>query len=330
MRAATEEGKAAGRIAVHVVGGSDIGLPDSGRGATGDAMSGQLARRLADARRWLGRSAGPYGGQNENGTDDPFAGTPVERFLNRLAVETEGHQETESVAVALLATTGPTRPTMPIAQVVREYAGWRLPHLDVSVEQLLEPTVASARAWTKDFLARTSPATTAWELPLGAGATGLLLGMMFELLVRAVPFALRTEDEEAALVQLTADASVDALRRWLVRHRFYDALAALDPTWEQLARRQAVDVEWLLTTATGHRPEDRTWRWTTAPAPSCSRRSRRRSRRASPGRRSPTARPPGPGSNGSRRRTPPRTVATTCWKCSAASRGSAAPSTRAS
>ncbi len=263
------------RIALHVVGESDIGMGRPAPGTTDEQVARAIALRLAEIRTRF-----------DTGDDDHaiFAGTPIGRLVARLSgsPSTEGHPGTDehsgtrdgAVRVVLVATraesppysaedSGQVRSTWQIADLVREYVGRHV--AAVSVEVLAAPTLALGRAWAVEFLHRDADgvqpgaAGAAWQLLLGAGASGIVYGVMFELLLHGVPFDLHAEDDAASVIEFAARSGPEALRRWLVRHRFYDVLAELDPRWERLARRQAVDVAWLLTDLTGHRPDDLTW-----------------------------------------------------------------------
>ncbi|SNQ52097.1 hypothetical protein FRACA_910009 [Frankia canadensis] len=279
------------RIALHVVGGSDIGLGRPAPGTTDAQIALAITLRLAEIRTRL-----------DEGDDDHaiFAGTPIGRLVSRLSAApsatshpTIGEQSPRDGAVHLVAVHlvlvatratvparsgladaasagygpsdfGQVRSTRPIADLVRDYA--RRHVAQVSVEELAAPTLALGRSWTVEFLHRevdgvraAGAAGTPWQLLLGAGASGIVLGVMFELLLHGAPFELHAGDDTSSTIEFAARSSPEALHRWLVRHRLYDMLAELDRRWNRLARRQAVDVAWLLTDLTGHRPDDLRW-----------------------------------------------------------------------
>ncbi|MCK9878660.1 hypothetical protein MXD59_23335 [Frankia sp. Ag45/Mut15] len=273
------------RTVLHVVGESDIGMGRPAPDATDEQTAHAITLRLAEIRSRL----------DGDGDDHAiFAGTPIGRLVARLSgsPSTTDHPTTdhpttddptagehgprdEAVRIVLAATraatpprrapadSGQVRSTRPIANVVQDYVGRYV--AQVSVEDLAAPTLAQGRSWAVEFLRREAggawPGTagTAWQLLIGAGASGIVFGVMFELLLHGVPFDLYTEDGTSSMIEFAGRPSPEALHRWLVRHRFYDVLAELDPRWERLARRQAVDVAWLLTDLTGHTPDDLTW-----------------------------------------------------------------------
>ncbi|WP_250291146.1 hypothetical protein [Frankia sp. CiP1_Cm_nod1] len=224
------------RIALHILGESDVGLFKAG--------AEEIEARLAALR-----SSDPVT------RDIELAGTPVSRFVSRIGAGPDGPER-----ILLIATTGGTRATGPLADVVAEYVsrhtggGGR-----VTVEYVVDPALEPARDWIRQYIERYAiDETTRWELPLGGGSTGLVLGLLFEVLIRGFPVTLRTEDDAVAVVELgmlTWQEREEAMKRWLVRHRFYDALAKLDPRWEPLACRQAVNVAAVLTAACGPRDD---------------------------------------------------------------------------
>jgi hypothetical protein len=259
-----------------VVGDSDVGLERPAPDATDEETTRAIAARLAEVRE---RLDGGDGGA-------VFAGTPIGRLVRRLAGSpppddpalngsrsARGDADGEPPRVILLATRGTdaarpapadlarARNTGPMAELVADYVARHVPR--VSVEILAEPSLAVGRAWARRFPwcqpVEVTGRPVAWDLPLGAGASGTAFGVMFELLLNRVPFTVHPRDEDATVIEFSARAAPEALARWLVRHRFYDMLAELDSRWERLARRQAVDVQWLLTDLTGGVPADRRW-----------------------------------------------------------------------
>jgi|GEM_PF-3582445 len=256
-------------IVIHVAGESDFGLKRPGPDDTVAETTVTRSRRLDEARQALTGSG--------DQADAFFAGTPVQSLAHRLrdrrqtvdaGVESDAVPDVEDTRVVILATRDTASPTPTdiaearftesMAEIVRCYLERHV--ADVSVEFLTAPTMAEAQTWTEAFLRRwPDPSEVAWELPLGGGASNIAFGVVFTFLLAGVPFTLFAQRDGARIIDFTAEAKPDGLRRWLVRHRFYDVLATIDPQWEPLARRQAVDVAWLLTEHTGRQPDDLRW-----------------------------------------------------------------------
>lgn len=261
--AARHAGEHVGRVAVHVVGNADLGFRKKD-----EADAAQVAGRVATLRsRRVGAGA------------DLLSGTPVRRFVDELTASAGGAGGAGGATdggsrhidrLLLLATTDGEGATRPIAEAllphVADLAGDRV---WVNVEHLRQPTTTLARAWARGFVEHGDADEHTWLLGLGSGATGIFLGVLYELLIRRLPVEIWPLDTEATEtsapapivpVDLRRPPSEEEVRRWLVRHRYYDVLARLEPkTWEPLARRQAVDVAALLTASCGPSPDGSGW-----------------------------------------------------------------------
>ncbi|WP_239311025.1 hypothetical protein [Frankia sp. Cj3] len=230
------------RIAVHVVGASDLGMHEP--------TPAETATRITELT-----------GLEPSALADELAGTPIAWFLRKI-----GTLEDPPVdRMILIATDRHDDPRVPpatqdLAEVILPFVQQRMPATTIAMIPL--PSVADARKWLTDFVDDAANAVgeaTRWELPLGGGATSALLGVMFELLLRGHDLTLWAANGAGLRIPLVPCGLNTAPARWLVRHRYYEPLASSDPPlevppplspgdagWDFLARRQRVDVDTLL------------------------------------------------------------------------------------
>ncbi|MCM3925506.1 hypothetical protein ND748_28040 [Frankia sp. AiPs1] len=231
------------RTLVHVVGEADINVRQpAGRSQhkSPETLAAEATSNLARLEHLTGDDRGAFFAANPTGA--------LARHLRTLVPRPR---------VILLATNGGDhRDTMPIAEKVAAYLGDAVTLADrPRVIPLLEPTVTQARSGLAAALDDLTPAELAeaadWTVLLGSGATGILLGVLYELLVRGRRVLLRAADADGREISPYHDVTVDDLRRWLVRHRYYGALAQLvgdadGAPWQRLHERQSIDVRALL------------------------------------------------------------------------------------
>lgn len=232
------------RTLVHVVGEADINVrqpADPSRRKSAQTLATEARTNLARLEHLTGDDREGFFAANPTGA--------LARHLRALAPRPR---------VILLATTGgrDARDTMPIAEEVAAYLVDAAALADrPRVIPLLEPTVTQARAGLATVLDDLTPAESAeaadWTVLLGSGATGILLGVLYELLVRGRRVLLRAADAGGAQVSPHHDITADDVRRWLVRHRYYGALAHLEgedvgAPWHRLHEQQSIDVSALL------------------------------------------------------------------------------------
>uniref|UniRef100_UPI001EF54A1D hypothetical protein n=1 Tax=Frankia sp. CIT1 TaxID=2880974 RepID=UPI001EF54A1D len=230
------------RIAVHVVGASDLGMHEP--------TPAETATRITELT-----------GLEPSALADELAGTPIAWFLRKI----EKLDDPPVGKLILIATKRHDDPrvqpaTQDLAEAILPFVQQRVPATTVATIPL--PSVADARKWLTDFVDDAANAVdvhTQWELPLGGGATGVLLGVMFELLLHGHKSTLWAANGAGSRISLLPRGLNAAPARWLVRHRYYEPLASSDPPlevppplspgdagWDFLARRQRVDVDTLL------------------------------------------------------------------------------------
>ncbi|WP_322751761.1 MULTISPECIES: hypothetical protein, partial [unclassified Frankia] len=245
------------RIAVHVVGASDLGMHEP--------TPAETAKRITELT-----------GLEPSALADELAGTPIAWFLRKI----ESLNDPPVDRLILLATERHDDPrvqpaTQDLAEVILPFVRQQV--LASTIEQIPLPSIADTRKWLTDFVDNTANAIgkeTRWELPLGGGATGVLLGVMFELLLRGHDLTLWAANGAGPRIPLVPSGLNAAPARWLVRHRYYEPLASSDPPlevppplspgdagWDFLARRQRVDIDTLLA---GQPKENDAWKVTDA------------------------------------------------------------------
>ncbi|WP_322759265.1 hypothetical protein [Frankia sp. Cr2] len=230
------------RIAVHVVGASDLGMHEP--------TLAETATRITELT-----------GLEPSALADELAGTPIDWFLRKIK-KLDDHPVDKLILIATKQHDDPrVQPaTQDLAEVILPFVRQRVPA--TTVEQIPLPSIADARHGLETFVDNAANAIgkeTQWELPLGGGATGVLLGVMFELLLRGHDLTLWAANGVGRRISLVPRGLNTAPARWLVRHRYYEPLASSDPPlevpptlspgdehWQKLAQRQRVDVSALL------------------------------------------------------------------------------------
>lgn len=131
------------------------------------------------------------------------------------------------------------QPTTEIKPLVMSYASAIGYHPEIVRAD--PPSLAEGRRCVKRALHKIGSADARdaeWTVSFGSGSTGLVLGIVSELLLQGARFCLQPVDDDAR-VELAPDVGDDVLDRWLVRDRAYAALAAGDVAWRRLADRPA-------------------------------------------------------------------------------------------
>ncbi|MEV5575468.1 hypothetical protein AB0L06_35980 [Spirillospora sp. NPDC052269] len=110
---------------------------------------------------------------------------------------------------------------------------------------IAEPTVRDSVEPLKAMLAAITPGECL--LTSGAGSYALGAGVLLAGIETGVPMTLLPVDEPSAAYRLSDLIDPhDTLRNWLLRHRFWDELASVDPPnarlWRLLAARQRADI----------------------------------------------------------------------------------------
>lgn len=172
---------------------------------------------------------------------------------------------TEISGVILVATTNTHGPSM---QPFTEHAqrmrtllcsadglcGRNLPEDRVHIVEVAQPTVRHSVGPMKRALATLAPNDCI--LTSGAGSYAIGAGVLLAGIEIGVPMTLLPVDAPSAAYRL-ADLIQphDTLHNWLLRHRFWDELAAIDPPnadiWRLLAARQRADISLAEATTAG-------------------------------------------------------------------------------
>ncbi len=166
-----------------------------------------------------------------------------------------GLGDTDVGGLLLLATTNTHGPTVrPFAEHGRRMrdllcgpdglCGRRFPADRVHVLEVAQPTVHAALEPTRALLTALAPG--ACLVTTGTGSYALGAGALLAAIETGVPSGLLPVDDPAAVYRLSDLVRPDAtLHAWLLRHRFWAELAAVDPPnadlWRLLAARQRAD-----------------------------------------------------------------------------------------
>ncbi|TYK52617.1 hypothetical protein [Actinomadura decatromicini] len=185
-----------------------------------------------------------------------FHGGPDDRRPLRKVFDGLTETGTEISGLLLIGTTnvhGPSqRPFVEHAQAMKELlsseeglCGRTFPKDDVHIAQVSEPTVRHSVKAMKPELTALAPGECL--LTSGAGSYALGAGVLLAGIETGVPMTLLPVDEPSAAYRLRDLIDPhDTLRNWLLRHRFWDELAAVDPPnadlWRLLAARQRADI----------------------------------------------------------------------------------------
>ncbi|MEU5995860.1 hypothetical protein ABZ806_43365 [Spirillospora sp. NPDC047418] len=224
MRSTTKRSEEAGTapLLIHPIGGGDLGLPP------------------------MATSPAPI----------DFYGGPEDRRPLRKVFDGLTESGTDISGLLIIATTNvhsPSgRPFVEHAQVIKELlcsvaglCGRTFSEDRLHIVQVAKPTVRDSVKPAKDVLTALSPGECL--LTSGAGSYALGAGVLLAGIEAGVPMTLLPVDEPSATYRLRDLIDTrDTLRNWLLRHRFWDELAAVDPSnadlWQLLAARQRADV----------------------------------------------------------------------------------------
>ncbi|GAA2162055.1 hypothetical protein GCM10009727_77010 [Actinomadura napierensis] len=129
--------------------------------------------------------------------------------------------------------------------------GRTIPAERLHILQVAEPTVRHSVEPMKSMLTALAPDECL--LTSGSGSYALGAGVLLAGIESGVPMTLLPVDEPSAAYRLRDLIDPrDTLRNWLLRHRFWDELAAVDPPnadlWRLLAARQRADISLAQTT----------------------------------------------------------------------------------
>ncbi|MGP4109726.1 hypothetical protein ACTWP5_02260 [Streptomyces sp. 4N509B] len=218
-------------------------------------MKGQTLLIHAVGGGDCGFAAAPsFTGQQPDYEGDPAATgkdrRPLRKLFEGLALANEKVEGT-----ALLGTTNEHRPgDRPFIAYAREMAdhltgpaglcGRRLEPTCVSTVPATHPTMDAANHAVTRLLAELRPA--ACLVTCGSGSYSLSVGALLAVIEAGIPVRLVHIDHAHQPYEIaTTRHGPDHLTTWLVRHRFWDELAQLDPehrlTWQLLAARQRAD-----------------------------------------------------------------------------------------
>lgn len=130
--------------------------------------------------------------------------------------------------------------------------GRTFPDDRLHIVQVTEPTVRHSVGPMKSVLTALGPDECL--LTSGSGSYALGTGVLLAGIETGVPMTLLPVNEPSAAYRLIDLIDPhDTLRSWLLRHRFWDELAAVDPAnaglWRLLAARQRADISLAQTTA---------------------------------------------------------------------------------
>ncbi|HEU5023635.1 MAG TPA: hypothetical protein VFV01_01815 [Spirillospora sp.] len=123
--------------------------------------------------------------------------------------------------------------------------GRTFPKDRLHIVEVAEPTVRHSVGPLKSALSALAPGDCL--LTSGSGSYALGAGVLLAGIETGVPMTLLPVDEPSAAYRLRDLIDPrDTLRNWLLRHRFWDELAAVDPAnadiWRLLAARQRADI----------------------------------------------------------------------------------------
>ncbi len=216
-------------LLIHPIGGGDLGLPP------------------------LATSPAPI----------DFHGAPEDRRPLRKVFDGLTASGIDISGLLIVATTNihsPSgRPLVEHAQVMKELlcsaeglCGRTLPEDRLHIVRVSKPTVRDSVEPVKDVLTALAPSECL--LTSGAGSYALGAGVLLAGIETGVPMTLLPVDEPSAAYRLRDLIDPrDTLRNWLLRHRFWDELAAVDPSnatlWRLLAARQRGDISLAKATA---------------------------------------------------------------------------------
>ncbi|TMR00135.1 hypothetical protein ETD83_17510 [Actinomadura soli] len=185
-----------------------------------------------------------------------FHGGPGDRRPLRKVFDGLAETGTDISGLLIVATTNvhlpSQQPFVQHAQRMKELlcsaeglCGRTFPKDGLHIVQVAEPTVRHSVKAVKPVLTALLPGECL--LTSGAGSYALGAGVLLAGIETGVPITLLPVDEPSAAYRLRdlIDAH-DTLRNWLLRHRFWDELAAVDPSnaglWRLLAARQRADI----------------------------------------------------------------------------------------
>lgn len=213
-------------VLIHAVGGGDCGF--------------------AAALNFTGRQPDYEGDPGAAGTDR----RPLRKIFEGLALAGERLE-----GIVLIGTTNEHRPgDRPFIAYAQEMAqrltdpaglcGRRLGPTCVSTVPVTQPTTTAVGHALSELLRELAPAECL--VSCGSGSYSLSVGALLAVIEAGFPVRLVHVDRAHQPYEIaTARHGQHHLKRWLVRHRFWDQLAPLDPdhrlVWELLAARQRAD-----------------------------------------------------------------------------------------
>lgn len=216
-------------LLIHPIGGGDLGFPPMATSPAPIDFHG-----ATDDRRPLRKI---FGGIAETGAD--ISGLLIVATTNIHAPSQQPFVEHAQVMKELLCS-------------ANGLCGRTFPEDQVHIVQVDEPTARHSLEALKPVLAALMPGECL--LTSGAGSYALGAGVVLAGIETGVPITMLPVDEPSAAYRLRDLIDPhDTLRNWLLRHRFWDELAAVDTPnaalWQLLAARQRADIS-LAETAT--------------------------------------------------------------------------------